>query len=271
MKCNICNSTVFSQNIPVKKNNYWICAECNSAMYYPVPNQREIDEFYENYITYKTGLTEYLVESTYPGFVSNLNLTLKDLDWPFKAENTTRLLDIGCGNGFFLLYLKENFPSFETEGLDLSQECVNKCIEKGLNVSIGDIFSLDNNNGYQFITMFHVIEHTKNPIDWIKKIHSLLQPDGELIIETPVYGLVAECFKENWRYFMPVEHLNIFSKNAMLSALKNNGFEIIKHITYGAGNINADINSINKKAMDNLVKKADLGDTLVVYARKINK
>ncbi len=269
MKCNICSSTTFTQNFSVKKNKYWICDDCNSALYYPVPSQQEIDDFYKDYITYKTGLTEYLIESTYPAFVSNLTLTLKDLDWPFKANDQIHLLDIGCGNGFFLQYIKENFNGIKTEGLDLSQECVNKCIEKGLNVHIGDIFSLDETKKFEFITMFHVIEHVQNPIDWIKKIHSMLLPNGEFIIETPVYGLVAESFKENWRYFMPVEHLNIFSKDAMLNTLRNNGFEIIKYVTYGSGNISADMNSINKKAMDSLVKKTDLGDTLVVHAKKI--
>ena len=269
MKCNICNSTTFTQSFPVKKNNYWICADCNSALYYPIPSAQEIDEFYKNYITYKTTLSEYLIESTYPAFVSNLSLTLADLEWPFKNTDNINLLDAGCGNGFFLQYLKENHNTIKTEGLDLSKECVERCIDKKLSVSIGDIFSLPQKSIYEFITLFHVIEHVPNPIDWIKKIHSLLAPKGELIIETPVYGIVAESFKENWRYFMPLEHLNIFSKNAILNTLKNNGFEIIKHITYGSGNIGSDIKSINKKAMDNLVKKADLGDTLVVYAKKI--
>lgn len=270
MKCNICNSTSFTHSFAVKKNNYWICADCNSALYYPIPSEEEIDEFYRNYITYKIGLSEYMVESTYPAFVSNLSLTLNDLKWPFKAESNIRLLDAGCGNGFFLQYLNEKYPTIKTEGLDLSLECVNRCREKGLNVSMGDIFSSTEAGTYDFITLFHVIEHVKNPIEWINKIYSLLKSDGELIIETPVYGLVAESFKENWRYFMPVEHLNIFSKNAMLDTLKNNGFEIIKYITYGSGNIGADMKSINKRAMDNLVKKADLGDTLVVYAKKTN-
>ena len=269
MICPICNSTEFTKIFNFKDKNYLVCKRCSSAVFSPVPSEQEIDEFYKNYVTYKSGLTEYMTEATYPAFVSNLEYTLSDLGQPLKNDKIS-LVDVGCGNGFFLKYLSEKYPNITIQGVDLSKECVESCKARGLNVTIGDIFSLDQEKKYDFISLFHVIEHVKNPVEWIRRINQQLNKGGHFIIETPVYGIVAESFAENWRYFMPVEHLQLFSKNALLELLKAEGFEILSHITYGSGNNAPDIQPANKKAMDRFAKLTGNGDTLSFYARKIN-
>jgi 2-polyprenyl-3-methyl-5-hydroxy-6-metoxy-1,4-benzoquinol methylase len=267
MICTICNSTEFTKTYRFNDKHYFVCKGCHSAVFSPVPSENEIDEFYRNYVTYKSGLTEYMTESSYPGFISNLEYTLNDLGLPFQ-DRSINLVDIGSGNGFFLKYLLEKYPKIIAEGVDLSKQCVESCLKRGLNVKIGDVFSLIPEKKYDFITLFHVIEHVKNPIEWIKRINQQLVTGGYFIIETPVYGIIAESFAESWRYFMPVEHLNLFSKNALLDLLKNYGFEIINHITYGSGNNAPDINPSNKRAMDRFAKLTGNGDTLAIYAKK---
>jgi 2-polyprenyl-3-methyl-5-hydroxy-6-metoxy-1,4-benzoquinol methylase len=268
MICTICNSTEFCQTYNFNDKYYFVCKGCHSAVFSPVPSENEIDEFYRNYVTYKSGLTEYMTESSYPGFISNLEFTLNDLGLPFQ-DRSINLVDIGSGNGFFLKYLSEKYPKIKAEGVDLSKQCVENCLERGLNVKIGDVFSLILEKKYDFITLFHVIEHVKNPIEWIKRINQQLITGGYFIIETPVYGIIAESFAENWRYFMPIEHLILFSKSALLDLLKNEGFEIISHITYGSGNNSPDICPINKRAMDQFAKFTGNGDTIAVCAKKI--
>ena len=267
MICTICNSNEIYQKFIFSEKYYFICKDCRSAVFYPVPSESEIELFYKNYVTYKTGLSEYMTESSYPSFVSNLELTLNDLGLPFQ-DRSINLVDIGSGNGFFCKYLEEKYPSIKVECLDLSKECVESCLSRGLDAKIGDVFSLNPDKKYDFITLFHVIEHVKNPIEWIKRINQQLVVGGQFVIETPIYGLVAESFAENWRYFMPVEHLNIFSKTALFDLLKNEGFEIVSYITYGSGNLAKDIQPINKRAMDRFAKISDNGDTIAIHARK---
>ena len=151
MICSICNSTEISKTLYFEDKYYFICKGCHSAVYSPVPTEIEIEEFYINYVTYKTGLSEYMTESSYAGFVSNLEYTLNDLGQPFQ-NNSINLVDIGSGNGFFLKYLSEKYPNIKAEGVDLSKECIESCQKRGLNVNIGDVFSLIPEKKYDFIT-----------------------------------------------------------------------------------------------------------------------
>jgi 2-polyprenyl-3-methyl-5-hydroxy-6-metoxy-1,4-benzoquinol methylase len=268
MNCTTCGASDFRLSYSFGDRSYMVCRKFSSASFHPVPSLDEINEFYQNYVTYKSGLTEYMTDASYPGFVTNLELTMTDLGHPFSNSSKAKLIDIGCGNGFFLQYIKEKFPLIEARGMDLSQECVEKCKFKGLNVSLGDVFSIDQHAQFDFITLFHVIEHVTHPLEWLKRIYELLKPNGVFIIETPVFGPVAEAFGASWRYFMPVEHLCLFSTDALISNLGQQGFEIISKVTYGSGNNIPDISPGNKRAMDRMVKKLGIGDTFAVQAKK---
>ena len=65
--------------------------------------------------------------------------------------------------------------------------------------------------------MWHLIEHLLNPIEFIEHSYRLLSPGGWLIIETPVIGSISNSFGENWRYFMPIEHINLFTQNYLFN------------------------------------------------------
>ena len=52
-------------------------------------------------------------------------------------ENNTRVLDVGCGDGTLMKFLK-NEKNVDTRGLEISKNNVQKCIEKGLTVIEGD-------------------------------------------------------------------------------------------------------------------------------------
>ena len=55
-------------------------------------------------------------------------------------EPSTTVLDVGCGGGDLLEYLVEN-KDVEGAGVEISEEAIYSCVEKGLSVSHGDIDS----------------------------------------------------------------------------------------------------------------------------------
>ena len=51
-------------------------------------------------------------------------------------KNNTRVLDVGCGDGSLMVYLTET--NIEVRGLELNQDNVQQCINKGLPVIQGN-------------------------------------------------------------------------------------------------------------------------------------
>jgi 2-polyprenyl-3-methyl-5-hydroxy-6-metoxy-1,4-benzoquinol methylase len=92
------------------------------------------------------------------------------------------LLEIGCGNGFFLD--KISSLAIDAEGIDINASAVATCTEKGLRVEMRNLSTITNT--YDAIVLFEVLEHMDNVRELFSLITSrLLNPDGYLIIAVP--------------------------------------------------------------------------------------
>jgi len=91
-----------------------------------------------------------------------------------------KVLDFGCGNGGFLIRIRDKVKSLM--GVDL---------EKALSGHFGNqaIPFADNldqiNEKYDVITLFHVLEHLTDPSAMLKELKTFLKPGGQIIIEVP--------------------------------------------------------------------------------------
>ncbi len=99
-----------------------------------------------------------------------------------------KVLDIGCGRGTFLEILRDN--GVEGVGLEINQEQINECLDKGLDVHLEDAFVFLKNcdeNSFATITLFHVIEHLafEDLVLLLNEIYRVLAVGGTLLMETP--------------------------------------------------------------------------------------
>ena len=98
------------------------------------------------------------------------------------------VLDIGCGRGEWLQLLRKR--GMAAMGVDTSQEIVDRCVERGLEVVLGDgIAHLATvpEGSLLAITSFHVLEHIPvgDHATFFANALRALRPGGVLILETP--------------------------------------------------------------------------------------
>lgn len=115
--------------------------------------------------------------------------TLKKLN---QNRAHVTILDIGPGHGFFSYLVKKEFPDYQNiDIVDISEtslEMTKKIIgfdEGKINYKLQDIFEYDGVQKYDFIVLGEVIEHLDEPELILRKLGSLLKPEGVLWLTTP--------------------------------------------------------------------------------------
>lgn len=144
-----------------------------------------------------------------------------------------RLLDVGSGNGGFLVLAKQ--AGWQVEGLDFDLSAVQAARSRGLEVHHGGIEVVGERIAcYDVITLCHVIEHVHDPIATLRGLHALLKPGGILWLDTPnLSSLGAVRFGQYWRGLETPRHLVLFSPRAMRDALIRAGFRSQKQYWRG--------------------------------------
>ena len=125
-----------------------------------------------------------------------------------------RILDIGAGTGDFLLTAKND--GWDTVGVEPSERAKNIAIQKGISF-VNEISALENNS-FDVITMWHVLEHVPNLEFQIQELKRLLKPTGTLIVAVPNFkSYDAQHYQTFWAaYDVPI-HFWHFSKKAIKS------------------------------------------------------
>ena len=115
---------------------------------------------------------------------SHVNEGSKDdsrrVKWIGPIAKNKSLLDFGCDVGGFLLKIRE-FTS-DCAGVEKDRSFANILRKLGITIH-PDIKDLKNK--FDIITLFHVLEHLKDPKAILKKLSEYLNPSGSIIIETP--------------------------------------------------------------------------------------
>lgn len=167
-------------------------------------SKKQKNEFYsrgyDEMLTHMDSLREFKRYSNY--FEKNYGDKLP------RSKNSS-ILDLGCGKGIFLRYLK-NKGYKNIYGVDLSPENVAICKDNDLNVTLGDMleFMEDADTKFDLVVMNDLFEHIEKReiISVLSKIKRVLKKESSLLIKTmnmsnPIAMNTLFCdFTHEWGY-----------------------------------------------------------------------
>ena len=178
----------------------------------PQPDSENLGKYYDspNYISHTDG-NKSLFEKLYQA-VKNIALKNKLNLINSLSENKGKILDIGAGTGDFLAFVKQN--GWQTIGVEPSQKAKEIALKK--EVEFANETSELENQSFDIITMWHVLEHVPDLEKQIHELKRLLKPNGTLIVAVPNFkSFDANHYKEFWAaYDVPI-HFWHFSKTAI--------------------------------------------------------
>lgn len=173
---------------------------------------------YENYEEF---YSHHQFVPTKDGDAENVHELIPRFGWGFdmvEEHQPKNLLDLGTLDGSFPITIAKHFNiptvgvDLTTDGIRLGQDRAKKlglptALHQGAIEGILEYFAV-NNQKYDMITCFEVIEHVKDPQRLLKLIDQVLAPGGNVLIstpafESPVYGKDDEQNKCHIRLYTP--------------------------------------------------------------------
>jgi len=163
-----------------------------------------------------------------PTIHRKLTLGLGPLLLPYRSGG--RILDIGCGNGVYLAFMKQ--LGWEVAGIEIDPVAA-EIAKTHFSIPI-HVGSLENapfsEASFDAVTMSHVIEHVEDPVAFVRLATYYLKPGGWLVIITPnAASLGVKVFGRDWYAFDPPRHFFLFTSKSLKKCIEQvNSFRQIK-------------------------------------------
>ncbi|QTA84488.1 SAM-dependent methyltransferase [Desulfonema magnum] len=293
VNCNFCGHS--NDRIIAKENGLIIteCQKCGLVYVNPRPTDDEIKKFYQQYLHPAT--SSRWKEVT----VSLFHTDIKRIE---RYQPEGRILDIGCGFGFFLSLMQKR--GWEVYGCDLSEAGVKYATEylKLTGIKYGPFQKhIYPPNYFDVISAWYVLHHAADPRQVLRNAHASLKKGGIIAIRVPNHNLFKwlwwlkkfDCHalrsllrtirKETadprvpYNVLDPPVHLYAFTPEILASFLEDTGFSIVRIYNDGMVNrgnfFNRIIDGTITHAADIIKQiskdKTDISISFSIYAKKV--
>jgi SAM-dependent methyltransferase len=230
----------------------YTCQNCKSYFFDYQQHSTSFKELYNHISTTRGNFTANLIPSK--KWSKQVDIIKKLL-----GKYPSSVLDIGCRTGDFLLHFD---TSTDCEGVELSDHFAEIGKQRGLTIYNDFLENIDFKKKYDIVSAYAIMEHLKNPLQFIDKLDGIINPSGILVILIPTHQCLKrkwfDFFRFNWHMYSPPEHLNFYSRHFLDKYLSDRGFQLIKRFYTSGGMISHFQNiSFLKKILSKLIEIFD--------------
>lgn len=232
-RCPICNSSSLSVHLDVddhflSKESFRLlkCDSCHTLLTTPAPAPGEIGRYYqsEEYVSHsdtKKGVVNFAYQQVKK---ITLNQKLRLVNNYMPGEK--KLLDFGCGTGDFANHCRTH--GITVTGIEPDDTARERAAEKGVNTK-GVDFLKTNAEQFEVITLWHVLEHTYDPVQTLRELKQHLVPRGTILVAVPNYlSFDAKHYGAYWAAYDVPRHLFHFSQTSIAQLAKQSGLTLEK-------------------------------------------
>ena len=215
------------------------CTGCSHQFIQPVPTAEFLQKFYFSYMS-SAKHSFYLERNS-----NYIPISFRDHYGPWLDEICDQLrqsrpvlLDVGCGLGMFLRLARDK--GFKVFGIEPNAEAVDRmAIDHSLVAYNTLLEDYSESETFDVVTMWDLFEHLSQPKDAIKKVHSILNPRGLIVLEIPIrdsllhwlakllYKLSFGAISRPLLLICGIHHLQYFSKASIISFIEEHGFKVL--------------------------------------------
>ncbi|MFX1592156.1 MAG: class I SAM-dependent methyltransferase [Promethearchaeota archaeon] len=226
--CPLCRKVISGFNIWVKTDVGDILRCNNCSLGFLNPNLKDTSDLE------KIRLSAYNLRTYYKLLIRKQNelslrykKQLKEISRIVKEKG--KLIDIGCSIGMFLS-TAASF-GFEPYGYDKNDINLRKA-EKffAINILSDNFLEIKKyKNLFDVATMWDVLEHLKDPVEYLSKLISIVKPGGLLVVQCPnMESYEFLKFGNKWNWLTPGDHLQFFTPITLIKVVAAAGFIPIK-------------------------------------------
>lgn len=200
----------------------WRCAQCGHAWLQTGDAHGLIEEEYDQ------GYVGHRVD---PFFEDQCRKAIRTEIGPHSPPPAT-LLDVGCGNGGFLLAAQE--AGYDTLGIDISAGAIEIVESRGGKALPVDFLTHDFGRTFDVISMWDVVEHLRDPFRFFQRAREMLSPGGILVVKTPGVGkqaLTLTRVRPQWAggLLQAPHHVHYWTQDSMAAIMHRAGFAEVVH------------------------------------------
>ena len=208
------------------------CTDCGLARLSPLPTETELLQFYSGDAYLESfadaGVSMVAEEpETLAYLESRLAALEQQLGMPAK------ILDVGASTGSFLALARQR--GWTIEGIELGDTGV-ELARRRHNITVHHC-AIENapflDSAFDVVHASHVLEHVRDPNQFLTHVRRLLKPGGVAVVEVPSeLGDLFTWFQSRVLrrrlepYRVPSPHLYFFTPRTLTRLFRNHGFEV---------------------------------------------
>lgn len=194
------------------------CCGCDLVYINPRPTTQSIGQYYPPDYSYHEAGPSGRIRQLYYRMFRRLSLA-----------PGARVLDVGCGGGGYLLYLRDR--GYAVAGVEPNRELAARLgREYGLDIRPGELLEARwPDASFDAVMFWWVLEHSHDPMANLREAYRILKPGGVIIVALQNFASLSRLlFGADWHHIDIPTHLYQFEPHTLRKALETAGFDAVR-------------------------------------------